>query len=201
MSLDLALWYIVRSSGWVALVLGVLALFLGFIFSARDTLGAKPAWWLDLHNYLGGIALAFTGIHMVAVVGDGMNGLGIVETLVPFAAESSTWGMALGVISFWTFAAAVFTSWPKRWLPRNIWRWVHLSSVAGVVLAGVHTWMVGFDARTTVGQLVLLGCATLFSYPVAVRLLKLNQPKPTSNRIPANLRASADLQRSNNATR
>ena len=186
-TLDSAIWYLVRASGWVALVLGVLALFLGFIFSARDTVGAKPAWWLDLHNYLGGLALVFTGIHMVAVIGDSMNGLGVIETLLPFSAGSAVVGMALGTMSFWLFAAAVFTSWPKRWLPRNVWRWIHLGSVAGFVMAGVHTWMVGTDARSTAGMLVLLGCAALFSYPLAVRLLKL---KPATAKTPRSRYAS-----------
>ncbi len=177
-SLDAALWYLVRSSGWVALVLGVLALFLGFIFSARDTIGAKPAWWLDLHNYLGGIALVFTGVHMVAVIGESTNGLGVVETLVPFTSGISTTGMTLGIISFWLFAAAVFTSWPKKLLSRKIWRWVHLGSVGGVALAGIHTWMVGTDAASPVGKAVLLACTALFSYPFAVRLLGRSKRRP-----------------------
>ena len=57
-------WYLSRSSGIVAMVLIVAALVWGFFFSARAT-GTKrrPKWWLDLHNYLGGLAFAFVIIH------------------------------------------------------------------------------------------------------------------------------------------
>ena len=77
-------WYLTRSSGIVATVLGVLALGLGFLFSARDTGSRlKPAWWLDLHNWLGGLTLAFTGFHLLAAYMDTYSGIGLAAAARP----------------------------------------------------------------------------------------------------------------------
>ena len=52
------MWYLSRATGIVATVLAVAALVWGFLFSARETGNRfRPAWWLDLHNWLGGSAL------------------------------------------------------------------------------------------------------------------------------------------------
>ena len=78
------LWYLTRASGIVATVLIVAALAWGFLFSARETGNRlRPAWWLDLHNWLGGMALVFTGVHLLAVFADSDLGLGLVDILVP----------------------------------------------------------------------------------------------------------------------
>ena len=59
-------WYLSRATGIVAAVLAVAALAWGFLFSARETgTRDRPAWWLDLHNWLGGLALIFTIAHIV----------------------------------------------------------------------------------------------------------------------------------------
>lgn len=50
------LWFnLSRATGIVATILAVAALVWGFFFSARNFGDKyKPAWWLDLHNWLGG---------------------------------------------------------------------------------------------------------------------------------------------------
>ena len=61
------LWYLTRASGIVAAVLIATAVVSGFLFSGRETgTRRRPNWWLDLHNMLGGLALIFTLIHIVA---------------------------------------------------------------------------------------------------------------------------------------
>ena len=73
-----------RATGIVATVLVVAALVWGFFFSARET-GQRlhPAWWLDLHNWLGGLSLVFTGLHIVASWLDSNSGVGLVQIFVP----------------------------------------------------------------------------------------------------------------------
>jgi sulfoxide reductase heme-binding subunit YedZ len=154
------MWYLTRATGIVAIVLGVAALVWGFLFSARATGDRKrPNWWLDLHNWLGGAALAFTGVHIATAYLDRDLAIGLASTFVPGIASTDRLAIAWGVLAAWTFATAVFTSWPRRRFSRTTWRVLHLGSVAGVALAIVHA----YQALTLV--LVAVGV-----YALGVRL-------------------------------
>ena len=164
-------WYLSRSSGIVATVLIVAALIWGFFFSARATGNRrKPNWWLDLHNYLGGLAFVFTMVHLISVYQDAGAGLGLTQVLVPFTVDGWTGGITWGVIATYLFALVVFTSWPRRLGSRRTWLAIHLLSVPGALLAGAHAWMVGSsgDAWWFRGLLALL--AGLAVYPAVLRL-------------------------------
>ena len=165
-------WYLTRATGIVATLLAVGSLVLGLFFSARNT-GARrsPAWWLDLHNYLGGLALVFTGAHVLATILDPDSGLGLVEALVPGASDADSWALTWGVLAMYTFAIAVFTSWPKRRFSRKVWRWLHLTSVAGVALGGLHGLQMGSDSDAVLFELALIVCATVGVYAVALRVI------------------------------
>ena len=165
-------WYLTRATGIVATVLAVGSLVLGLFFSARNT-GHKrtPAWWLDLHNYLGGLALVFTGAHIVASLLDPDSGIGVVQAVVPGTADAASWAVTWGVLATYTFVVAVFTSWPKRRFSRRVWRWLHVTSVAGVAMAGVHAYQLGSDATTPIFEVALVVGAAFGSYALALRLI------------------------------
>ena len=168
------LWYLTRASGIVATALMVAALGWGFLFSARETGNRlRPAWWLDLHNWLGGIALVFTGVHLLAVFADSDLGLGLVDILVPNTAAAQTAAVTWGVVAFYLLAAVVFTSWPKRRFKRPVWRAVHLLSVPATIFAGLHGYLIGSDASATAFKAFLVVLAGLAVYPAALRLFGL----------------------------
>jgi len=167
-------WYLSRSSGIVATVLIVAALIGGLLFSARATGDRhKPNWWLDLHNYLGGLALIFTLIHLVAVYLDEFSSIGLVQILIPHTAPGWRWGMTWGVISTYAIAVVVFTSWPKRWGSRRTWVAIHLVSIPGTIFAGVHAWMVGSSRHQLWFQAMLAAMVGLSVYPGVVRLFSV----------------------------
>ncbi|MEP7045548.1 MAG: ferric reductase-like transmembrane domain-containing protein [Ilumatobacteraceae bacterium] len=165
-------WYLTRASGIVATVLAVGSLVFGAFFSARNTGNRKtPAWWLDLHNYLGGLALVFTGVHLLASALDPNSGIGIVQVLIPGTAASATWAVTWGVLATYTFVIAVFTSWPRRRFSRKVWRWLHLTSVAGVALAGLHGFQLGSDATKLLFEVGLGAAAALTVYAIVLRAI------------------------------
>ena len=165
------MWYLTRSTGIVATVLAVAALVWGFRFSARATGDRRrPNWWLDLHNWLGGAALAFTAVHVATAYLDRDLGLGIVSLFVPGVAADGRWAITWGVIALWTFAVAVFTSWPSRRFSRPTWRVLHLGSVVGTGLAILHAVRIGTDAGTRVAQGVALILVALGTYALGVRV-------------------------------
>ena len=165
-------WYLSRSTGIVATALAVGALVFGLFFSARNTGGRRAAaWWLDLHNYLGGLALVATGAHVLAVLLDPRSGIGIVQVIVPGTARAATWAVTWGVLASYLLAVTVVTSWPKKRMRRRVWRAVHLTSVGAVALAGLHTFQLGSDGTSLAVEAGLLACSALAIYAVSLRLI------------------------------
>ena len=78
-------WYVARSGGIVAWVLLAASMFWGVALSSRF-LGKKPKpnWMLDLHRFLGGLAVVFTAIHVLALIADSYVTITIVNILLPF---------------------------------------------------------------------------------------------------------------------
>lgn len=166
------LWYYVsRSSGVVATVLLVAALMWGFFFSARATGNRRrPKWWLDLHNYLGGLSFAFTVVHIVAVYQDKLTGIGLKQIFVPMTAEGWERGVTWGVIATYIFAAVVFTSWPKKRLSPRAWLTVHLLSIPATIMAAGHAWMVGSSRNGLWFKALLALLLGLSVYPGVLRV-------------------------------
>ncbi len=168
------LWYLTRATGIVATVLAVAALAWGFLFSARETgTRRRPAWWLDLHNWLGGLALAFTGVHLGTAYLGSDSGLALVSLFVPGVASLDRLALSWGVLGAWLFATAVFTSWPRRRFSRRTWRILHLGSVVGVALALTHAYQMGSDAPAAwfrAGMLLVVAAGT---YTLGVRVFGL----------------------------
>lgn len=166
------MWYLSRSTGIVAALLAIAALFWGFMFSARETgKRYRPAWWLDLHNWLGGLALIFTVAHIAASYLNGDAGLDIASVFVPGVAPSERLALAWGVIGTYLFAVAVLTSWPRRLFSRRTWRIVHLGSVLGVALTFVHAYQMGTDASGRAFRIGMLLFAWVGTYALVVRIL------------------------------
>jgi methionine sulfoxide reductase heme-binding subunit len=167
------LWFLTRASGIVALVLIFAAVADGLIFSGREGgRRLRPAWWMDLHRGLGGYALIFTGVHLITAFGADL-GVGLAEIFVPGAASWDTTAFTLGVLAFYGMAITVFTSWPKRRLPRKAWHLVHLLSIPVAVLAAVHAFQLGTDALTPAYVALSALAAGAVMYPLALRITGL----------------------------
>ena len=165
------MWYLTRATGIVAVVLAVAAIVWGFFFSARATGDRRrPNWWLDLHNWLGGAALAFTVAHLATAYLDRDLALGLASLFVPGVSSGNQWAITWGVIALWTFVVAVFTSWPKRRFSRRTWRLLHLGSVAGTGSAILHSVQIGTDTGTLVAEAVALALVAVATYALGVRL-------------------------------
>ncbi len=185
------LWYLTKGSGIVAAILIVAALVWGFMFSARETgKRLRPAWWLDLHNWLGGLAITFTGVHVLASFLDPNSGIGLRQVFVPGSAELGGWAIGWGVIATYLLAVVVFTTWPKRLGNRRWWRVLHLTSVIATALALLHTYQSGSDASRLVFRICLLAAIAISTYALFIRLFSLqsknSQRAHSSGSAPAN---------------
>jgi methionine sulfoxide reductase heme-binding subunit len=165
------LWYMTRATGIVATVLMLASLGWGFLFSARETgTRLRPAWWLDMHKGLGGLALVFTAVHLVTAFFDSDLGVDLATVFVPGAAQSTTIAFTWGVLAFYGLVIAVFTSWPKMLFRRRTWRAVHLLSVPATVVACVHAYQLGSDAHTAAFKVLMPVAAGACVYPLGLRV-------------------------------
>lgn len=167
--------YVTRSTGIVATLLMLASLAWGLLFSARETgTRMRPAWWLDLHKGLGGLAMVFTGIHLVTAFADTDLGISLATVFVPGAAGYESTAFTWGVLAFYGLAIVVFSSWPKLlFRTRRTWRAVHLLSVPATVLACVHAYQLGSDAGTPAFRVVLVLAVGAVMYPLAFRVINV----------------------------
>ena len=145
---DKVTWYVARSSGIVAWALLTLAVVWGLLLSSRIISDRRaPKWLLDLHRFLGGLSVLFTGVHVVALVADRYVHFGAAEVLVPFASSWKPMPVALGVVGMWLLLAVEGTSLLMKRLPRARWHAVHLLSYVLFWTATLHGMLAGTERR------------------------------------------------------
>lgn len=167
-------WYLSRSSGIVALVLLVLAVVWGVLLSTRALKPHdRPAWLLDLHRWLGGVALTMTGFHLLGLYLDGYIDFGPVELLVPGAGDYRPIAVAVGIVSFYVMAAVQITSYLRTRLTTRVWHGIHLVSYGLVWGAAIHAGLAGTDTAHRLYQALAL-LLTLIA--VAATVLRILTP-------------------------
>ena len=150
-------WYIARATGLVAWGLLTACVLLGLALSTR-ALGRRPTsrWLLDLHRYLGGLALLFVGGHLAAILADSFEHFTIADLVLPMSSQWRPGAVAWGVVSLYLLVAVEVTSLLVRRLPRSIWLAVHLSSYPLFAMTTAHLLLAGSDVSSPVVRLVVL---------------------------------------------
>jgi DMSO/TMAO reductase YedYZ heme-binding membrane subunit len=140
-------WYTARAGGIVAWALLATSVVWGLLLSTRlRPGGVRPAWTLDLHRFLGGLAVIFVGVHVAGIIADSYVHFGLVDVLVPFAASWHPLWVAWGIVSVYLMLAVELTSLTRRWLPPALWRRIHILSLPLFVFATMHFVLAGTDA-------------------------------------------------------
>jgi DMSO/TMAO reductase YedYZ heme-binding membrane subunit len=121
---------------------------------------------------LGGYALIFTGLHVLTAFGSDI-GVGLEQIFVPNASASDTTAFTLGVLAMYGMVIGVFTTWPRRLLPRKVWHVVHLVAIPVAVMTGIHAYLMGTDARASWYTVLTLVLVAVVMYPVGLRLTGL----------------------------
>ncbi len=142
-------WYLARSGGIVAWGMLALSVFWGLALSSRF-LGKrpKPNWMLDLHRFLGGLAVIFTAVHVIALIGDSYVSFGPADVLIPFASSYHPAAVAWGVLSMYLLLAVQVTSMLRRKLSKRVWKAVHFLSFPLFAFSTIHLLLVGTDRST-----------------------------------------------------
>ncbi|HBU01904.1 MAG TPA: hypothetical protein DEB20_05035 [Acidimicrobiaceae bacterium] len=183
-------WYVSRATGVVAWALLALAVLWGLALSTR-ALGRKTSapWLLDVHRFLGGLAVIFTIVHFVTLSFDpwmsSEYGYSISQAFIPFASEWKPVPMAWGIVAFYLLLAVEFTSLIKNRLPQKFWRGVHLASYPLYAMATIHLLTAGSDNQNPLlrwSVLATVGAVVFFTVyrtigPGRVESVKQSSPK------------------------
>lgn len=163
-------WYVARSGGIVAWALASLAVIGGLQLSTRLLRRPAPAWMLDVHRFLGGLSVAFLGIHLLGLALDDFIGFGSADLVVPFVSSYKPAAVALGIVAMYLLLAVEITSLLMRRLPRRTWHAVHLTSFVVFVTGTVHGLTAGTDRHNAVFQWACLLTAGVVLLMTLVRV-------------------------------
>ena len=172
-------WYVARAAGLVSWAQLAAATLWGLALSTR-ALGDRPRanWLLDVHRWLGGTALAFTGVHVVALLADQYVHFGVAEILVPFTSSWHPVAVAWGVVAAYLLLAVEVTSLARNRLSKRAWRRVHTASFVLFVFATIHGLTAGTDTRSVMARTLALAVGTVFAGLTAIRLADVLRPAP-----------------------
>lgn len=146
-------WYVARSGGIVAWALVTASVVVGLVQSTRVARGrANPAWLRAFHANAGGMAVAFTVIHVVGLLLDTTVDFSLVDVVVPFASAWRPLAVAWGIVAMDLLLAVGVTAWARRRLPKGTWLKVHRLSALTYVLATAHLLTAGTDVANPVLQ-------------------------------------------------
>lgn len=140
-------WYISRSSGWVAFVLLATTVVWGLLGVTRliDRPGL-PRWLHDLHRFLALLTVAFTAVHLGALVADNYVHIGWRELFVPYALDWRPGAVTWGIVALYLLVAVQVSSWLRRRLPRRLWVGLHMLSYPALWMVAAHGLTAGTDA-------------------------------------------------------
>ena len=175
-------WYVTRSSAVIAWVLLVISVLWGILLSTRVLrMRDNPGWLLDLHRWVSGLSIVFVAFHMISLYLDKYAHFSIPNLLVPFNSTYTKvkslgpWPVALGVLCFYVMIAIQLSSLMMKRLPRTVWKAIHYSSYALVLVVSFHAGWTGTDVRAIAYRVVAL---TLIAFTTVALIVRILFPKP-----------------------
>lgn len=183
-------WYVTRASAIIAWALMVTSVVWGVLLATRVLKpNDNPGWLLDLHRWMSGLAVVFTGLHMVSLYIDDYAHFTVANLLVPFdsqytkIAQLGPLPVALGVLSFYLLIAVQSTSLMMRKLPRRLWKGIHYTSYVTVALVSFHAGWTGTDVRNVAYQAVAITLVVLATVATIIRIVWPKSTKSLSAKV------------------
>lgn len=166
-------WNVSRAAGLVSWVLLALSLAWGLLL-ATSVLGRRPGprWLLDVHRFLGGLAVIFVGVHVAGLLADRYVPFTPTQVLVPLTSSYRPAAVAAGIVAMYLLVAVEATSLVRRHLPKRLWRAVHLLSYALFVLGTVHLLTAGTDAANPVVRGSVIGVSVVLVLATAAHVAR-----------------------------
>jgi sulfoxide reductase heme-binding subunit YedZ len=146
MTTDQFLWVLARVGGLASYASLAVALFTGIALrtAVLDWLGSNRAL-RSLHECTTVLWIPLAAIHVVALVLDQTARVGWLDLLIPFRAPYGTLAIGLGTLSVDVLLVVTVTSFFKRRMHPDVWRWLHRLAYAAFALMFLHAVLGGTD--------------------------------------------------------
>ncbi len=165
-------WYLSRSAGTVAYLLLAGATVWGLLLSTKIVKEAIPASLaMTMHNILSWLAIAFTGIHALALLFDNYFTYTLADLAIPFAGPYRPMWVGGGIISFYLMLLTAVSFHVRKQIGQKLWRRLHYLTFVVYILATVHGIMAGTDSGNAGMQFLYGGSGLLVFFLTSYRLL------------------------------
>jgi DMSO/TMAO reductase YedYZ heme-binding membrane subunit len=142
-------WDTARAGGLVAYLLLSVSVCLGLALANGWRSSGWPRFMTnDLHQQLTLLAIAFVGVHSIAVLLDPFMKFTPGEVLVPLASHYRPYWVALGIVAAYLTIALWLSEQARRWIGYAWWRRLHYATFAAYLLVTVHGLASGSDSDT-----------------------------------------------------
>lgn len=175
-------WYLMRGSGLVALVLLSVTVALGVVGVKRWGSSRWPRLvTAGLHRNVSLLAVCFLAVHIITAVVDNWIGLRWFGVVIPFQSTYRPIWVGMGALSLDLLVAVMATSLLRRHFSRRAWRLVHWTTWVLWPLALVHALGSGTDIGSAWGLGVVVTCVAM----VVIALVWRIRPSPVRAGSPA----------------
>ncbi len=142
-------WYTMRATGVVSLILLTGTMVLGILTAGRT---ASPSWpafaRADLHKRISLLAMVFLAIHVLTAVLDTYVTVGWAAAIIPFASPYRPLWTGLGTVGVDLLLAVGVSSALRRRISPRTWRGIHWLAYGSWPVAMAHSLGMGTDAAT-----------------------------------------------------
>jgi predicted ferric reductase len=168
---SMSVWYLMRATGVVSLVLLTAVMVLGIGTVQRWRPPNAPAFvTAGMHRSISLLSVVFVGVHVVTAVVDPYATVSAIATVVPFVGSSQPLWIGLGAVSLDLVLALIASSLLRRRLGARAWRAVHWTAYLCWPVAAVHSLGIGTDVGTTWLRIIVAVCAGSLALAVATRV-------------------------------
>ncbi len=146
MTLDQFFWVLSRVAGLGSYAALAVALVTGIALrtAVLDWLGSNRAL-RSLHEYTTVLWIPLAVVHLTALLLDRTSRIALIDLVLPFHSSYGTLGIGLGTLSVDVLLIVTVTSYLKRRMSVELWKWVHRLAYVAFALTFFHAVLSGTD--------------------------------------------------------
>ena len=168
-----SIWYTVRATGIVALILLTATMVLGILTAGRLRTRNWPAFaQADVHKWVSLLAMVFLGLHVVTAVLDTYVPVGWLAIVIPFASPYRPLWTGLGTVGVDLMLAVAISSALRQRISARTWRAIHWLAYASWPVAMAHSLGEGTDASKLWMDAIAGVCALALGVAIAWRIVE-----------------------------
>lgn len=151
-------WYVVRSSGFIAYLLLWLSTVWGLAIPSKiaDRF-LHGSYTFEFHQFISLLSLGFLGLHMLILLADQYLPYSLGQILFPFLSPYRPLWVGIGVIAFYLITLVTVTFYMRQRIGMKAFRYIHYASLFGYIAAVGHSLFSGTDSSLPIAQFMYAG--------------------------------------------